>query len=59
MGCTSDLASLTLSVIVDTANGAVQSQIGIFAAIIVTKFKAWPQYLPPEVSPQVPPEPKQ
>ena len=51
------MASLTLSVMVDTANGAVQSQIGMFAAICVTKFKAWPQYLLPEVSPQLPPEP--
>ena len=42
---------------VDIANGAVQSQIGMFAAIIVTKFKACPQYLLPEVSPQLPPEP--
>ena len=42
-----------------TENGAVQSHIGMFAATIVTKFKAWPQYLLPDVSPQLPPEPKE
>ena len=57
MGDLSELGSLTLSVMVFTENGAEQSQIGIFAAIPVKKFKAWPQYLLPDVSPQVPPEP--